>query len=491
MRILILLLFIVSGILASFKNLPKQTEVSSRQSKPNVILIFMDDMGYGDPVCYGGGPYQTPNIDKLAYSGIRFTNFYAAQAVCTASRSALLTGCYPTRIGISGAIDHNAKIGLNLNEETIPELLKKSGYKTGMVGKWHLGHKEPYLPLQHGFDEYLGIPYSNDMWPVYYDGTPWTDTSSYRSTYPILPLIEGNKTIEYIRTLNDQATLTRRFTERANEFIKANKKSPFFLYLAHPMVHVPIAASEQFKGKSKGGAFGDVMEEVDWSVGSILQTLEENKLLENTLVIFTSDNGPWLTFGNHAGNTAGLREGKGTAWDGGVKVPCIMSWKGVLPSGVVNNQLATTMEILPTIASLCGAPSPSQKIDGINIAAHLVGKNPELGRSEFVYYYDKNNLKAIRNHRFKLVFPATSQTYGPPALPGLHGFPGRYGTDTVKLALYDLWTDPGEDRDVQQLYPEAVKELNQRADHYRKTLGDGLTQSIGTEVRPAGQIHTQ
>jgi arylsulfatase len=338
MRISILLLFMVSGILASFKILPTQPEPESLQSKPNVILIFMDDMGYGDPVCYGGGPYQTPNIDKLANSGIRFTNFYAAQAVCTASRSALLTGCYPTRIGISGAINHTSKIALNLNEETIPELLKRAGYKTGMVGKWHLGHKEPYLPLQHGFDEYLGIPYSNDMWPVHYDGKPWTDTSSFRSTYPQLPLIEGNKPIEFIRTLEDQATLTRRFTERANQFIKANKKSPFFLYLAHPMVHVPIAASEQFRGKSKGGLFGDVMEEVDWSIGSIMQTLQENKLLENTLIIFTSDNGPWLTFGNHAGNTSGLREGKGTAWEGGVKVPCIISWKGVLPSGVVNNQ---------------------------------------------------------------------------------------------------------------------------------------------------------
>jgi arylsulfatase len=474
------------AVLVSFKPEAVPEKPEPPPSKPNVILIFMDDMGYGDPVCYGGGPYQTPNIDKLAYSGIRFTNFYAAQAVCTASRSALLTGCYPTRIGISGAIDHNAKFGLNTSEETIPELLKKSGYKTGMVGKWHLGHKEPYLPLQHGFDEYLGIPYSNDMWPVYYDGTPWTDTTSYRSTYPILPLIEGNKTIETIRTLDDQAQLTKRFTERAIQFIQKNKKSPFFLYLAHPMVHTPIAASEKFKGKSKGGLFGDVMEEVDWSIGAIMKTLEENRLLENTLVIFTSDNGPWLTFGNHAGNTTGLREGKGTAWEGGVKVPCIMSWKGSLPSGVVNNQLATTMEILPTLVSLCGAPSPEKKIDGINMANVLVGKSAEIGRNEFVYYYDKNNLKAIRNERFKLVFPAQSQTYGPPAQLGKDGFPGKYGVDSVKLALYDLWTDPGEDRDVQNLYPHIIKELNELADQYRKTLGDGLNKMTGSEVRPAG-----
>ncbi|KYP16584.1 sulfatase [Flavihumibacter sp. CACIAM 22H1] len=476
------------SVLVSFKPEAMPEKKERPPSKPNVVLIFMDDMGYGDPVCYGGGPYQTPNLDKLAYSGIRFTNFYAAQAVCTASRSALLTGCYPTRIGISGAIDHNAKFGLNTNEETIPELLKKSGYKTGMVGKWHLGHVEPYLPLQHGFDEYLGIPYSNDMWPVYYDGTPWTDTTSYRSTYPVLPLIEGNKPIEYIRTLQDQSQLTRRFTERAIQFIQKNKKSPFFLYLAHPMVHTPIAASEKFKGKSKGGLFGDVMEEVDWSIGAIMKTLEENRLLENTLVIFTSDNGPWLTFGNHAGNTGGLREGKGTAWDGGVKVPCIMSWKGTLPAGVVNNQLATTMEILPTLTSLCGAPSPKLKIDGINMAGVLTGKSTEIGRKEFVYYYDKNNLKAIRNERFKLVFAAQSQTYGPPALPGKDGFPGKHGTDSVKLALYDLWTDPGEDRDVQLLYPEVIKELHSIADQYRKMLGDGLTKMSGLEVRPAGVL---
>ncbi|MBC6493013.1 sulfatase [Flavihumibacter stibioxidans] len=488
MRPINLPLFFVCTILVSFNPSKLHKNIQPVPDKPNVILIFMDDMGYGDPVCYGGGPYQTPNIDRLANTGIRFSNFYAAQAVCSASRSALLTGCYPTRIGISGAIDHNAGFGLNQSEETIPELLKKNGYKTGMAGKWHLGHVEPYLPLQHGFDEFLGIPYSNDMWPVYYDGTPWTDSTSYRSTYPVLPLIEGNKAVGYIRTLEDQSKLTRMFTERAVQFIQTNKNNPFFFYLAHPMVHVPLAASERFKGKSKGGLFGDVMEEVDWSVGIILKTLEENKLLENTLVIFTSDNGPWLTFGNHAGNTGGLREGKGTAWEGGVKVPCIMSWKGKLPAGVVNNQLATTMEILPTLASLCGAPSPQQKIDGIDMANVLLGRTTTIGRNEFVYYYDKNNLKAIRNHRYKLVFPALSQTYGPPAVIGKDGYPGKYGTDSVKLALFDLWTDPGEDRNVLALYPKVAEELNSKADQYRKELGDGLTKATGTSVRPAGLL---
>lgn len=481
-------MIIIGALLVSFNTVSLPSKPTLTTSRPNVVLILMDDMGYGDPVCYGGGPYSTPNIDKLAHSGIRFTNFYAAQAVCSASRSALLTGCYPTRIGISGALDHNARFALNNQEETIPELLKKVGYKTGMVGKWHLGHKEPYLPLQHGFDEYFGIPYSNDMWPVYYDGTPWTDTSSYRSTYPVLPLIEGNKPIEFIRTLEHQATLTRRFTEKAIQFIQKNKKHPFFLYLAHPMVHTPLAASEQFKGKSKGGLFGDVMEEVDWSVGAIMQTLKETGVLDNTIVIFTSDNGPWLNFGNHAGNTGGLREGKGTAWDGGLKVPCIISWKGKLEGGLVNNQLATTMEVLPTLVNFCSAPMPAKKIDGISMADALTGKSTEINRTEFVYYYDRNNLKAIRNERFKLVFPAHSRTYGPPSTIKLDGYPGITESEQVKMALYDLWTDPGEDRDVQHLYPTIIIELNKIADRYRKALGDGLTNTIGSEVRPAGVL---
>jgi arylsulfatase len=266
----------------------------------------MDDMGYGDPVCYGGGPYHTPNIDALAASGMRFTQFYAAQAVCSASRSALLTGCYPTRLSMYGAIDHSSKYCLNPDEQTIAEILKDKGYKTGMVGKWHLGHKEPFLPLQQGFDQFYGLPYSNDMWPVNYDGTPITDTANRRSRYPPLPLIEGNKTIKIINGFDGQDQLTTNYTERAVKFIKENKANPFFLYLAHSMVHVPLGASDKFKGKSGAGLFGDIMEEVDWSVGEVVKALKENKLTDNTIVIFTSDNGPWLTFGNNAGNSGGF-----------------------------------------------------------------------------------------------------------------------------------------------------------------------------------------
>jgi len=248
-------------------------------------------MGYGDPECYGGFPYHTPQINGLAAEGMRFTSYYSAQAVCSASRAGLLTGCYPNRIGLHGALFPSSVIALNNDEETIAELLKQKGYVTGMSGKWHLGQKEPFLPLQNGFDEYLGLPYSNDMWPVDFDGKPVNEQHN-KFQLPALPLIEGNKKIKEIKTLEDQAQLTSLYTQRAVDFIKKNKAKPFFFYLAHSMPHVPIAASGKFKGKSKAGLFGDVMEEIDWSVGEVMKALNENNLSNNTLVIFTSDNGP-------------------------------------------------------------------------------------------------------------------------------------------------------------------------------------------------------
>lgn len=481
-------IFILAAVVFVLFGYKKADINLEKQKTPNVVIIFMDDMGYGDPVCYGGGPYQTPNIDALAAEGKRFTNFYVAQPVCSASRIALLTGCYPTRVGFFGALNHQSKIAINPNEETIAELLKSKGYRTAIVGKWHLGNKQPYLPLQNGFDEYFGLPYSNDMWPVHYDGTPATDTTSYLSTYPPLPLIEGNNIIKTLTTLNDQAPLTTMYTEKAKKFIKENKSKPFFLYLAHSMVHVPIAASARFKGKSGAGLFGDVMEEVDWSVGEVMKSLKENGLEENTIVIFTSDNGPWLTFGNHAGNTGGLREGKGTTWDGGLKVPCIMRWPGKIKPGTICNNLATTMDVLPTITSICNANMPANKIDGVNIIDLLTGKVNANPRDEFVYYYDRNNLRAIRKGNWKLVFPCLSQTYSKPATIGRDGFPGKYGTDSLKLSLFNLYIDPGEDRDVKDQYPEVVKQLSAIADKYRKEIGDGLTNQVGSEVRPAAKV---
>ncbi len=483
MQLLAALAILISS--SSFKTPPP---AGNKQATPNVVIIFMDDMGYGDPNFNGGGHYKTPSLNKLAADGMRFTNFYVAQAVCSASRSALLTGCYPTRIGINGALDDRSQIALNPSEITIAEMLKASGYKTGMVGKWHLGNMEPYMPVNQGFDEYFGLPYSNDMWPVHYDGTPLTDTNNRRARYPKLPLYESNKLVRTINTLDDQDQLTTLYTERAVRFIRENKSRPFFLYLAHSMVHVPLAVSSKFRGKSGAGLFGDVMEEVDWSVGEVMKALKENGIADNTVVIFTSDNGPWLTFGNHAGNTGGLREGKGTAWDGGLKVPCVMKWPGKIAAGSICTNLATTMDVLPTLAALCKAKLPENKIDGVDIEDLMFGKPNANPRQEFAYYYDRNSLKAVRKGQWKLVFPCVSQTYGKPGAIGYNAFPGKYSSDSVHLALYDLSTDPGEDRDVKAAFPDVVKELSAIADKYRKEIGDGLTNTVGTEVRPAAKV---
>ena len=450
---------------------------------PNIIVIFMDDMGYGDPGSYNGNGYSTPNIDRLAAQGMRFTNFYAAQAVCTASRAALLTGCYPNRLGISGAFFPWTPTALNPNETTLASLLKQAGYKTAMVGKWHLGCEPPYLPTHYGFDEYTGLPYSNDMWPVLYDGTRTADSAHWRWQYPELPLIEGDHVVKYIKTLDDQAQLTTIYTEKAVRFIKNNSRGPFFLYMAHSMVHVPLAVSDKFKGKSKRGLFGDVMLEVDWSVGQIMQALKDQNIEENTLVIFTSDNGPWRSFGNHAGNTGGLREGKGTTFEGGQREPCIMRWPGKIPAGTICSELSSTIDLLPTFAEITGVKKPAHKIDGVSILPLLMNDASANPRDELVYYYHKNSLEALRKGQWKLVFPHTTTTYigGP---PGKDGFPHSLPRVKVGMALYDLSIDPGETVDVQSSYPEKVEELKKVADKYRADLGDDLTGVKCTGCRP-------
>lgn len=453
--------------------------------KPNIVLIFMDDMGYGDLSCYGA-LYPTPNIDRLAAEGMRFTQFYAAQAVCSASRAALLTGCYPNRLSIHGALMPWSKNGLNPEETTLAEMLREAGYATGAFGKWHLGHHQPFLPLQNGFDEYLGIPYSNDMWPVDYAGNPITDTTDWKSQYPPLPLIAGNEKVEEIRTLADQDKLTTRLTEAALDFIRRHRKKPFFLYFPHPMVHVPLGASENFRGKSGWSLYADVVQEVDWSIGRIMATLKELKLDQNTLVIFTSDNGPWQNFGDHAGSTGGLREGKGASFDGGVKVPCLMRWPGRIPAGTVCSSLAATLDLYPTLAGICGGKLPGRSIDGHNILALLEGQTQAAPRSHFLYYYDRNSLQAIRDRRWKLVFPHAHRSYR--LLPGNGGFAGPTATDTIGLSLFDLYRDPGERYDVKALYPEVVRQLQQIAEAARLELGDDLTGKTGAGVRPAGQV---
>ena len=457
------------------------TGMAQEQSKaPNIVVIFLDDMGYGDLTVTGATGYRTPNIDRLGSEGMRFTNFYAAQAVSSASRAGLLTGCYPNRVGFVGALDHSAKTGIAQSEETIAEVLKKKNYACGAFGKWHLGHHQQFLPIHHGFDEYCGIPYSNDMWPFH------PQAGSY---YPDLPLIEGDKTANPKITPEGQAQLTTLFTERAVGFIEQNKDNPFFVYLAHPMPHVPLYVSDKFKGKSEQGLYGDVMMEIDWSVGEILKALERNGIGNNTLVIFTSDNGPWLNYGNHAGSAGGLREGKGTAFEGGQRVPCVMRWPAMIPAGTICNQLASTIDLLPTFAHISGAPLPPQRIDGHNISSLMTAAETSTSpRKHFFYYYHKNDLIAVRNDRFKLVFPHAGRTYEG-YLPGDDGTPGRTNERRAfDMALYDLRRDPGERYDVKELYPKAVAELQGLAAEARKDLGDDLNGVAGTGRRAIGQL---
>ncbi len=450
------------------------------QKLPNIIIIFTDDQGYGDVGVYGAKGFQTPNLDRLAKEGMQFTQFYASQAVCSASRASLLTGCYAERVSIFGALAPWDQTGLNHDELTIAELLKGKGYATGMVGKWHLGHYKEFLPIHHGFDEYLGLPYSNDMWPVDYDGKP--ATKGIKSMYPPLPLIDGDSVVNYIKTLDDQATLTTRYTERALKFIEQNKDKPFFLYFAHSMPHVPLGVSDKFRGKSKQGMYGDVIEEIDWSVGEILKILDKYNLSDNTLIIYASDNGPWLNFGNHAGSTGGLREGKGTAFEGGPRVPCIMRWPGKIPAGSVCNKLSSTIDILPTIAEIVGYKLSNKTIDGVSILPLMMGDENANPRNIFYFYY-MGELRAIREGKWKRVFKHRSRSYVG-VEPGRDGFPGPYAFIEVEPALYNLEDDPYETKDLSAEYPDIVARLDSLAEIAREELGDRLTNRKGKGIRP-------
>jgi arylsulfatase A-like enzyme len=464
-----------------------------KQCTPNIVLILMDDMGYGDIGRTGQNQYDTPNLNRLADQGMQFTWYYCPQAVSSASRAGLMTGCYPNRVGISGALMPWATVGINPDETTIAEMLKSKGYHTGIVGKWHLGHLKEFLPLQNGFDEYYGLPYSNDMWPVDFDGIPMRlkDTTSIKMRYPQLPLIEGNEKVGEVRTLADQDKLTTDYTEHAIRFIEKHKNEPFFLYLPHSMVHIPLGVSARFRGKSKQGMFGDVMMEVDWSIGEVIKALQKNGLEKNTLVIFTSDNGPWLNFGNHAGSAGGLREGKQTSWEGGQRVPCIMKWPGVIPAGEICNSLACSIDILPTLSEITGAALPERKIDGISILSLMLGDKNANPRHTLLYYYQQNSLEGVQKDYWKLILPHKGISYvGVP--PGKDGWPGKTVNVEIKEnELYDLRRDPGERYNVIEYNPEVVKELLIIAEEARKDLGDDITHSPGANRRKPGSIAKQ
>jgi arylsulfatase len=463
---------------------------ATRAGHPNFVIIFADDLGYADVGCYGAKGFETPHIDRLAAEGIRFTDFYVSQAVCSASRAALLTGCYSNRVSVLGALGPNARKGLHPEEETIAEVLGRRGYVSGVFGKWHLGRQREFLPLQQGFDEYFGLPYSNDMWPVGYDGVPLTEENPgprpHKAKYPQLALIDGNEKADEIRTLEDQATLTTRYTERAVSFIDRNRDRPFFLYLPHSMPHVPLGVSDRFRGKSEQGRYGDVVMEIDWSVGEVMRALERNGLTENTLVIFTSDNGPWLNYGNHAGCALPLREGKGTSWDGGARVPCVMRWPARIPAGAICGGLAATIDILPTFAAVTGAPLPERTIDGVSILPLLAGESGAVPRDHLFFYYG-GQLQGVRQGRWKLHFPHSYRSYQG-VEPGQDGFPGPYASGETGLELFDLEMDIGETTNVAAEHPDVVARLEALAEIARREIGDKLTDSKGAGVRPAGKV---
>jgi arylsulfatase A-like enzyme len=459
-------------------------QVHAQRSTPNIVLIFMDDMGYADVGVYGAKNYKTPNIDQLAKQGMRFTNFYAAQPICTVSRAALLTGCYPNRIGLKGALFPGSKVGLSTKEETIAEMLQKKNYATAIIGKWHLGDAQQFLPLQHGFDEYFGVPYSNDMWPKNDLGQP-VDTGNKKYRLPALPLMEGNKVARTIDNLDEMGMLTTWYTERAVKFITDHKTGAFFLYFAHTMPHVPLAVSGKFKGKSGAGLYADVMMEVDWSVGEVMRALKTSGIDNNTLVIFTSDNGPWLVYGNHAGSAGKFREGKMTSWEGGVREACIMRWPAVIPANSINNSLSSTIDLLPTFAAITNTSLSKNKIDGVNIIELLRGNKKANPRTELLYYYNNNDLRAVRKGNWKLVFP---HQYPSVAVAGKDGWIGKTRKDTTGLALYDLNKDLSEQHDVKEQHGDVVKQLSIIADKARNDLGDDLTGAKGKNRRAPGRI---
>lgn len=426
---------------------------SAARKRPNFVVIFTDDQGYQDIGCFGSPLIKTPHLDKMAAEGMKLTDFYVAAPVCTPSRAALLTGCYAQRVRLPNVLFPNSKIGINADEITIAELLKTRGYATACIGKWHLGHLPPFLPTRHGFDHYFGIPYSNDMRPT--------------------PLMRDEKVIEEPA---NQATLTERYTKEAIKFIIQNKDRPFFLYLPHTMPHVPLHVSERFKGKSKRGLYGDVIECIDWSTGQILDTLGRLGLDKDTLVVFTSDNGPWLSKGKNGGSALPLRSGKGTTYEGGMRVPCIMRWAGKIPAGSVCSEIAASMDLFPTFARLSGARMPTDRIiDGNDIRPLLSGVKGAKTPHEAFFYYRGYNLEAVRSGKWKLILERSQRRKNQPARK-------------IPEALYDLRADIGETKDVSAEHPQVVQRLNELAERCREDIGDARQNRPGKNRRPAERV---
>lgn len=433
--------------------------LAAKPESPNIVVIFCDDLGYGDLSCFGHPTIKTPNLDRMAAEGVRLTQFYSASPVCTPSRAALMTGRLPIRSGMCSdkrrVLFPDSGGGIPASEVTLAEGLKKQGYATACVGKWHLGHLPQFLPTNNGFDSYFGIPYSNDMDRV--NDAPRGRDSFWnpKVEYWNVPLMRD---LEIQERPADQTTITRRYAEEAVSFIRKNKDEKFFLYLPHSLPHVPLFRSKEFEGKSLRGLYGDVIEEIDWSVGQVLQTLRDLKLDQKTIVWFTSDNGPWLTFNDHGGSAGLLREGKGTTWDGGMREPSICWWPGTIPAGQVSAELGTTMDIYSTSLALAGAELEKDRIvDGYDLTESLKGnaKSPR----DIVYYYRGTRLMALRKGPWKAHF-ATQESYTGNNKLNEHDPP----------VLYNLEVDPSEKWDVAARHPEVIAEIKAAADAHQKTV---------------------
>ena len=436
--------------------------------KPNILVILTDDLGYDDVGCYwtpdkrpGFEKIQTPNIDRLAAEGARFTDYYAPSSVCSPSRAALMTGCYPVRVGFPGILFPASPTGLNPDEVTLAEIFKKRGYATACVGKWHLGHLAPFTPRQHGFDAFYGMMFPNDMPPF---------------------VLHRDETV--VEPKPDQKTLNERFTEEAVKFVRAKREEPFFLYLAYSAPHIPLHLPDRLRGKSARGLYGDVVEHLDSGVGEVLKALDETGLADQTLIVFTSDNGP-DTRGPYdkRGQAFPLRAAKATTREGGVRVPCLMRWPGRIPAGLVCREIASAMDVLPTVAGIAGAQPPQDRIiDGKDILPLMTKPGAPSPHDAFFYYYGEK-LEAVRSANWKLVFPRTAMDDTP-----YERKPGAAKEALLPEALYDLTADVGETTDVIGKHPEVAARLRALAERMRDDIGDSATNQKGKNRRPVGRV---
>ena len=433
---------------------------------PNVVLILADDLGYGDLSCYGHPTIRTPHLDRMAAEGMRFTQFYSAAEVCTPSRAALLTGRLPVRNGMCSdkrrVLFPDSGGGIPQSEVTLAEGLKEHGYSTACVGKWHLGHLPPFLPTSNGFDHYFGIPYSNDMDRVADAPKGRAAFNDPRIEFWNVPLMRDEEIIERPA---DQTTITRRYTEEATRFIREHKDAPFFLYLAHNMPHVPLFRSKEFENVSRRGLYGDVVEEIDWSVGQILQSLRDLEIEDRTFVFFSSDNGPWLTFGEQGGSAGLLRDGKGSTWEGGMREPGIAWWPGMIPAGVVTAELGCTMDLYTTALLLAGGEPPSDRtIDGIDLRPVLLDSDSGTSPRRTMFYYRGPRLMATRSGPWKAHF-ITQPAYG-------GGGPQQHDPPQ----LFNLEVDPGESHNVAADHPEVIAEIRRLVEEHRAGLEAPLSE---------------